>query len=220
MELKNTIDLILKNKNQLLSSKEISFGELLFYNGYCHLLTQSQSVLEFIILEENGKSTECTLSVTEEGMICPLNNKDEVQWDRYSFACLLQIHEEIHLLDMKDHPEHKKYTRAGMIKRVLKERRQKAEKADYRIQLANNIYGDHTVINEEGVRYKVFLRDFEQETGYSDSMDAKVNKLGTTKHIMYVFNYLKQNKELGSGDWFGNVLIADFYVIVNVLKLL
>ena len=49
---------------------------------------------------------------------------------------------------------------------------------------------------EQGTSYKVFLRDFEAETGYSDSWDSRLNKLGTTKHIMFAFNELKQNREL------------------------
>lgn len=67
-----------------------------------------------------------------------------------------------------------------MINRVLKERRQKADKATYRIQWADNIYGDHVLTNEKGVKYKVFLRDFDRETGYSNSLDSQLNKLGTT----------------------------------------
>jgi len=69
------------------------------------------------------------------------------------------------LLDPRDKIEHKKYTRLGMINRVLEERALKAEKASYRVKWADNIYGDHTLINEQGVHYKVFLRDFEAETG-------------------------------------------------------
>ncbi|MDR2739541.1 MAG: DEAD/DEAH box helicase, partial [Treponema sp.] len=83
-----------------------------------------------------------------------------------------------------------------MIKRVLDERREKAAKATYRIQWASNIYGDHILTNEKGTRYTVFLRDFENETGYSDSADGAYNKLGTTKHIMYAFARLKADKAL------------------------
>ncbi|MDR0624053.1 MAG: DEAD/DEAH box helicase family protein, partial [Treponema sp.] len=90
----------------------------------------------------------------------------------------------------------KQYSREEMIERVLEERRQKAEKANYRIEWASNIYGDHILTTESGTRYKVFLRDFENETGYSDSEDAAYNKLGTTKHIMYAFKKLKADKEL------------------------
>jgi hypothetical protein len=42
--------------------------------------------------------------------------------------------------------DHKKYSRDEMIRRVLEERRQKAEKANCRIDWASNIYGDHVLI--------------------------------------------------------------------------
>lgn len=40
------------------------------------------------------------------------------------------------------------------------------------------------------------MRDFENETGYSDSPDARKNKLGTTKHLMYAFRKLKETPGL------------------------
>ncbi|MDR2784683.1 MAG: DEAD/DEAH box helicase [Treponema sp.] len=92
--------------------------------------------------------------------------------------------------------DQKKYSREEMIQRVLGERRQKAEKANYRIEWASNIYGDQILTTESGAKYTVFLRDFENETGYSDSEDSAYNKLGTTKHIMYAFKKLKADKEL------------------------
>ena len=52
-----------------------------------------------------------------------------------------------------------------MIIRVMKERLLKADKANYHIEWAANIYGDHILTNENGVKYKIFLRDFEKETG-------------------------------------------------------
>ena len=79
---------------------------------------------------------------------------------------------------------------------MLNERRQQAEKASYRVRWANNIHGDHALTNEQGVHYRVFLRDFEAKTGYSDSWDSRLNKLETTKHIMYAFNELKKNRKL------------------------
>ena len=59
----------------------------------------------------------------------PEVNKKAAKWDRYSYACLLQYEQELHLLNPKEKIEHKKYTRQGMINRVLNERRQKADKA-------------------------------------------------------------------------------------------
>jgi SNF2 family DNA or RNA helicase len=99
-------------------------------------------------------------------------------------------------LDPKERGDSKKYSRQGMILRVMEERRVKADKADYRIEWASNIYGDHILFNETGTKYIVFLRDFDNETGYSNSADAAYNKLGTTKHIMYAFEKLKADKKL------------------------
>lgn len=194
-----TIETIVKNKiEQLkkeLDSVESAHGEILFNDGKCQILSQSAIVFELIIELDNQNSEEYTLGILEEN-ICPLASDSTVEWDRYSFACLLQINNEMHLLDVKEQTDYKKYTRKGMIKRVLKERKLRAKKAEYRIKWAENIFGDHILTNEKGIKYTVFLRDFENETGYSNSLDTEFNKLGTTKHIMYAFNELKERKSL------------------------
>ncbi len=192
--------IILLQKEKLrneLSRQELALGEIIFNNGQCQILSQSASRYELIISNESKKEVvEVILDIEEGGTIIPKIENDSAEWDKNSYACLLQVESEMHLLDPKERLEHKKYSREGMIKRVLKERLQKAEKAEYRIQWANNIYGDHILTNERGIKYKIFLRDFENETGYSNSMDARLNKLGTTKHIMFAFNALTENKEL------------------------
>ncbi|NJM16915.1 MAG: hypothetical protein HC896_17435 [Bacteroidales bacterium] len=120
------------------------------------------------------------------------------QWATETYACLMFMKDVLKSTEPTESIGHKKYTRQGMVRRVLAERQQKALHAQYRVTWANNIYGDHLVTNENGVKYTVFLRDFVNETGYSNSHDAAVNKLGTTKHVMYAFNYLKNNKSLYS----------------------
>jgi hypothetical protein len=176
-----------------LSEVEIAYGEILFNNCDCQILSQSAVSIDFLIDAANeNESLEYSLLIDreEDGVLqlTPELNKKTMAWDRYSYACLLQYEQELSLLDPKEKIEHKKYTRQGMIQRVLNERRQKADKALYRIRWANNIYGDHTLTNDQGVRYKVLLRDFEAETGYDDSWDSRLNKLGTTKHIMFAFS--------------------------------
>ncbi len=146
--------------------------------------------------QASDTSAEFSINFEENNHIFPKTNSEFEGWNRYSYACLLQVEGELKLLDPKTNDEHKKYTRKGMIKRVLAERMQKAQKADYRIKWADNIYGDHILTNERGVKYRIFLRDFENETGYSDSADSQTNKLDTTKHIMYAFAQLKENKDL------------------------
>ena len=77
-----------------------------------------------------------------------------------------------------------------MIKRVLDERFDKAKKADYKVILSDNLFGEHTLINEKGKSHQVTLWDFETKTGYINNIDWKTNKLCTTKHILYLFNYI------------------------------
>jgi SNF2 family DNA or RNA helicase len=186
-----------------LPDAEILYGEILFNNCDCQILSQSAVSIDFLVNTANeNEFVEYSLLIDGDGeednifrLIPQVNNKS-VGWDRFLYACLLQYEQELSLLDPKEKTDHKKYTRRGMIERVLDERREKAEKALYHIQWANNIYGDHLLTTEHGAKYKIFLRDFEAETGYSNSWDARLNKLGTTKHIMFAFNKLKKSPEL------------------------
>ena len=186
--------------NENLGPTELNFGKHLFNNNDCQILTQSAEKFEFLLSEEYPQNDICIFIESgedeDEDVEKVFLSSNTESWNRFSYACLLQMHHELGLLGAKDTLEHKKYTREGMIKRVLKERQQKALSARYRIKWAGNIYGDHIVTNERGIKYKVFLRDFKNETGYSDSQDSAVNKLGTTKHIMYVFGKLKEDKDL------------------------
>ena len=185
----------IKVQNQL-DKNEQTLGEILFNNNDCQVLSQSGVKFELIVdTQVGGKQIEYTLNLFDDAII-PSQDEERKGWDRYSYACLLQIENELQFLDPKEPIEHKKYSREGMIKRVMQERCQKAEKANYRIKWASNIYGDHILTNEQGVKYKVFLRDFENETGYSNSLDARFNKLGTTKHIIFAFKKLKEDPSL------------------------
>ena len=191
-------------KEQVLSklpNEEIAYGEILFNNCDCQILSQSAISIDFLINtanEDDAEEYSLQISNEQEGvsLLTPTVNNKETEWDRYSYACLLQYEQELSFLDPKEKIEHKKYTRQGMIKRVLNERQEKAGKESYHIRWANNIYGDHILTNAAGTQYKVLLRDFEAETGYSDSWDSKLNKLGTTKHIMFAFNEVKKDREL------------------------
>ena len=182
---------------QNLIKKELAVGEIIYNNGNCQVLSQSGDKFEFLVNDLSLEEAQTyMLEFDDSNKIIPSSQKKVQDWNRYSYSCLLQLITELHLLDPREHVEHKKYSRKGMITRVLAERMQKAEKAEYRIAWANNIYGDHILTNENGVKYTIFLRDFENETGYSDSVDSQLNKLGTTKHIMYAFLKIKENKSL------------------------
>jgi SNF2 family DNA or RNA helicase len=194
---------IIDEVRQGLSAGERKQGEVLYRQKNCALLSWSPRKAEFALSAGNGNAAEKDVlySLHVEGTegaekIIPEKGGKKGTWDRYTWACLLRYEEELENPALKEQHEYKRYTREGMIKRVLDERREKAEKAAYRIEWAGNIYGGHILTNEKGTRYTIFLRDFENETGYSDSADAAYNKLGTTKHIMYVFARLKADTAL------------------------
>jgi SNF2 family DNA or RNA helicase len=182
---------------EVIDIRELARGEEMFNRGLCQILSQSAGCFELIVSDETmHASVEYKLDIEPNGNIVPCTEGKSNGWDRYSYACLLQIENELRLTDPREHILHKKYTREGMKNRVMKERKLKADKANYHIEWAINIYGDHILTNEKGIKYKVFLRDFENETGYSNSMDSRLNRLGTTKHIMYTFRRLKDDKIL------------------------
>ena len=197
MSVQEIISIQKESLASLIDRRELAKGEEIYNKGLCQLLSQSAIGFELIVNDDTmPASVEYRLDIGLNGKIVPNTDGAKNEWDRYSFACLLQVENELQLTDPKERILHKKYTREGMINRVMKERLLKADKADYRIEWADNIYGDHILTNENGVKYKIFLRDFEKEIGYSNSMDSRLNKLGTTKHIMHAFRRLKDDKIL------------------------
>ncbi|MFA9388399.1 MAG: DEAD/DEAH box helicase [Prolixibacteraceae bacterium] len=178
----------------LLDRNELVIGEIIYNNGECQILSQSKERFELIVYDSSlTEPIEYAITLDGEDNIFPETKSEFKAWNQYSYACLLQVENELHLLDQKTNNEHQRYTREGMIRRVLAERRLKADKAEYQIEWGKNIYGDHILTNERGMKYRIFLRDFENETGYSDSPDAQKNKLGTTKHIMFAYRKLKED---------------------------
>lgn len=143
-----------------------------------------------VLVNMEKADVEIRLQIKDSFIYFSRNGKSTVTTEM-ELAAAEFIVANINRLDMADLAEGRAYTRTGMIKRVLQERRIKAEKAEYKIKFADNIHGEHILINEVGARYKITLRDFENETGYIDNPDYRHNKLGTTKHIMFAFHKLK-----------------------------
>jgi hypothetical protein len=110
---------------------------MIFNKGFCQLLSQSAVGFELIVSDETMvRSVEYRLDI-EFNDIVPLSDGTEAGWNRYSYACLLQVENDLHLTDPKENILHKKYTREGMINRVMKERLLKADKANYHIEWAD-----------------------------------------------------------------------------------
>ncbi len=165
-------------------------GQFLYMNAQTHLLSTSANAYELKV-EDEYKDYE-VLITTEEKLkhqcTCGISGICE-----HKAASLLRIKEE--LTNNNPAPqEGYAYTREGMVKRVLAERAQKAKTADYNIEFGENIFGEHRLTSESGQEYVLTLHSFKKRQGYCSCPDYQHNKLGTCKHLMYVFDYLKQNE--------------------------
>ena len=169
----------------------INQGTSLYRNGQAQILAQGKEHFEFSV-DDKYNDFEVTISVNGDVTgNCNCKSKD---WCHHKVAGLLQLSETITRYEGEKLPEGKKYTREGMVRRVLEERKQKSLEAKYRIYFSNNIYGEHELLNEKGIKYKLTFRNIEKEQGYCSCPDYQTNKLGTCKHLMFAFNKMKTAK--------------------------
>ncbi|MFI5140269.1 MAG: SNF2-related protein, partial [Sphingobacteriales bacterium] len=181
----------------------------IYINGNCQVLSQSVRGFDILVFDEGEEDVEIRIAIDEDENLRYLIKGKPAPWDSFGIAALMQIDEESEKTEPRPFLEGKAYTREGMVKRVLEERKAKALKAKYTIKFADNIYGEHLLTTEKGVNYKITLRDFENETGYIDNPDLKTNKLGTTKHLMFAFAELKSKPAVYNS-------LSKFYPFVEI----
>jgi len=181
----------LKNDNNY--SLSYRRGHSLYMNGQCVLLSQSGNVFNYSVFDEYD-DFRVTIRFGENlEMQCNCKSKLICQ---HKVAGLIQTHEEFTRdVNQKEKPGIQ-YTRKGMITRVISERKDKAKSLKYRLELAENIHGEHELFNESDKLYKITLRDFNKEIGHCTCPDFRTNKLGTCKHLMFTFDYINKNKQL------------------------
>ena len=180
-------------KNKVLSESEIRKVKYIFQNNDHVILSQGKSEINIQIENEGHEVDVQILSSQDEKELYLKVNGSYVEWNDINGLIALYVIEKE--FTGKILSEGKKYTKKGMIRRVLSERMDKAKKADYKVILANNLFGEHILINEKGKSYKVTLKNFATKTGYINNIDWKTNKLGTTKHIMFLFDYFEKHPE-------------------------
>ena len=192
----NTIDLLKQELNEIRKGDKVSGlvykkGSSLYMNGQSQMLTQSKHLFEFSVDDEFD---DYRVTVSVNGQLetkCKCKSDDYCQ---HKIASLMQMHEELSRYSSEPKATGKEYTREGMIKRVVAEREERAKKAAYKIEFADNVYGEHILKNEKSVDYKITFYNFQKEHGYCSCPDYASNKLGTCKHLMYAFNYVKSIK--------------------------
>ena len=90
-----------------LPGEEVAHGEILFNNCECQILSQSAVSIDFLITTaEKNEYVEYALIISaEQGgdvSLTPQCGNKPAEWDRYSYACLLQYEQELSLLDPKE----------------------------------------------------------------------------------------------------------------------
>jgi SNF2 family DNA or RNA helicase len=165
----------------------------LYVNGQCQILTCARDSFHLAV-DDEFKDFDLHLALGEAGVTTRCSCKAAHAECHHVVAGLLELSDFLWRDEAPEAGSGQTYTREGMIKRVLEERREKAEKAPYRIEFADNPFGEHELFNERGRRYKLTFRDIEREQGYCSCPDYRTNKLGTCKHLMHGFNQFRKTR--------------------------
>ena len=172
------LDQILKTvknieEGNFLSQKEITEAKRIT-NTYDHSILSQGAQEIHVQIESKNTQFHVKVSIDEDEELFLKINGESCELNLTGLAAFYVIIDQL-----SDEPLSggKKYTRKGMIKRVLDERMDKAKKAEYKVFLSDNLYGEHTLINEKGKAYQVTLRDFNAKTGYINNIDWKSSSI-------------------------------------------
>ncbi len=168
-------------------------GHSLYLNAQIVSLSHSDKFDEFLVIDQYEDFR--VRQLYHEALTSTCSCKSPVVC-AHRIAALFQAHEDLAREVDQDLKPGVVYTREGMIKRVLKERFEKARKANYKIVLSDNRFGEHILSNEREQSYRITLHDLNRRTGYCTCPDYKKNKLGTCKHLIWTYRFLHQHKEL------------------------
>lgn len=195
-----------KERNQNVLSdfvKELQFGgtlnRLSYRKGYelyemgrCHLLTSGSSGYSYEV-KDDYQDFLVSLKFDPAALKthCSCNSH---QLCSHVFAAALQTQQEMNRSSQISEEDALKYSREGMIKRVMEEREERARQESYQLDFADNIYGEHHLITGKDKTYRLSFYDFDQRLGYCSCPDYQTNKLETCKHLIYAFHeFLKKN---------------------------
>lgn len=163
-------------------------GNALYLNNKCTLISREGTRYSFTVADEHQDfQTHIDFSVSEKRLELQCNCKS-VDFCSHKVATLIQLHEDISQ-ELGAAPQAgMKYTREGMIKRVIAERELKANTEKYQIDYSDNMFGEHLITNSQNKSYKLTFYNFETKQGYCSCPDHQTNKLATCKHLLFAFD--------------------------------
>lgn len=153
-----------------------------------------------VLVEDRFDDFEVSLNLEQEPFQMDCHCHSDGSACSHEAAALLYVLDELEeeLEEELENRSCEEYTREEMIHRVLKERRERANKEEYTVRFGENMYGFHEMGTAAGKRYQLTIRDFETSNGYCSCPDFKTNKLGTCKHLIYLNNKLKEKYSVDS----------------------
>lgn len=163
-------------------------GNSLYLNNQCVLQSREGEHFAYMVEDDfQDFHTDIYFNDSEKKVDLQCNCNAEGMCS-HKVSALLQLHEDLSQEVDQGLKEGMKYTRDGMIKRVMAEREEKAKKEKYQLDFSDNIYGEHFITNQRKKTYKLTFYDFKERQGYCSCPDHYTNKLGSCKHLIYAFD--------------------------------
>jgi superfamily II DNA or RNA helicase/predicted nucleic acid-binding Zn finger protein len=81
---------------------------------------------------------------------------------------------------------------------ALEDRKLRARQEEFKVTLGEMYKGEHLVETPKGRQYVVTLHDPMDGRGHCSCPDYATNRLGTCKHLIYLTNYVKKQKNIKS----------------------
>ncbi len=161
-------------------------GKQLYEMGQCHLMASSTGEHEYLVKDDyQDFKTKIIFSKNNVEITCSCLSPTICS---HAYAVASQTFQDLSRSIQVNKKGAMKYSREGMMKRVLEERENRAKQEKYQLDFSDNIYGEHHLYNEQGKRYKISFYNFEKKLGYCSCPDYQTNKLETCKHLIYAFH--------------------------------
>ncbi len=162
----------------------------LYDSGQCRLLSSSSGTHSYTVHDEHANlKTELMFDRKRFTYTCECG---ALQLCSHVYAAALQAYQDLNSMLQIAKKEELRYSQEGMIKRVLREREQRALEEVFHIHFADNKYGEHLLENNKGKAYHLSFYNFDKLSGYCSCPDYQTNKLATCKHLMYAFKAFKK----------------------------
>ena len=172
-------------------------GRQLLDMEMCTITSQDKDSYQFAV-EDRFEDYNVSVDLKDHTLSHTCNCASLLRCCHHAAAALLLLDEKFQEESEKTVSEQgEPYTREEMIKRVLREREERADQETFRMVPADNIFGIHQIITSAHRRYEITIRDFVHKNGYCSCPDYQTNKLATCKHLIFALRDLRRQFPVG-----------------------